>query len=1206
MTKHTCFSLLLFLAASCFAFAQLDIPEGFKTSVSWGDHQHTSRDEPWFTEIAPSGAIVTLGGTERDSTFIDLHLQKFDPQLNLLWEFSFSDPNGISYDSPVKLLIDPSESIYVVSRVSRTNSAWGPLRLWKFTPTGELLWKTPLQNLDSSLDYMFHLNPIELFLDNGVMHIAAIVDGEGLYFFEVDATYGQVIYFRKKALDRWSGKIYQIDRHFYTFYVTFVDNVEYIWLIRSTTRDDELEVTLSLDPLLESNVFIGNGVGNTTIYKKDNGHLLLVTPRSKDYSQSLSAITELDESGGIVQQHILTDTQRTVGILESYTGNNGDLHLYTAYDHPDPQVDTVMVKNETVGVDLVPVPVDSLLLPQLGYYLMNNDHTLTLQSDTAHRLLQENLQEENTFPVSELLYPHDVIKLDTDRLLEVSMLLARKYEDSDFIGERNIVHTLLSPTGPIQQHEFNGEGTSHIRTGETVVKEVPDGYAVMYHEYTGPTSLGGGRSKAPTITKLSGYNKQLELQFTVDVSLSRGKALATDVSGNIFLNTTDTLYKYSPQGDLLFKVPGGSSTYMGFVEGETDLLVLRGMTTRDEFNSVFFGHELIGYNPETGMETLRKQFPKTRPVALGLGATVDGYSYIQKEYDKEVYVLKGSSVVDTVMMPATDLTGSLDASGNLYYTWEPCYQCTKWLERYDPFTGEVYRKVINYDDALTQVSANGNVVIKKPFRNMWVYNKQFELLYTFQFPGTTSDYFFPNGVWFNDYFVGGDNYGDNFILDATGKVVLQLKDEIYKQAFPVGDGKLLQYGGFGASVYTNFHYQWRRGFLTEIDLQAFIDQPDYDNDLVANAEDNCPSLANGSQEDTDGDGIGDACDPDIDGDTIDNEFDNCMYTSNGDQLDNDNDGIGDPCDEDDDNDGIADVDDNCPFTPNPDQQDVDGDGIGDICDEDNDNDGILNEKDQCPNTPPGVTVTAFGCEYTGLPADNFTVQSLSVSCLDAEDGSISITAVAPLNYTATLYSYGQERASFGFTEAVAFEALSKGRYTVCITADEVPELQQCYDLSVAEPHELAVQQKVVDHSGKTFAFKATGASLYYAEWNGTLYSSANGEFTLPLERTNNYLKVFTDKNCQGVVEEVISVNGHAGLYPNPSSGNVVYLASPVTRGAGEKAQVGVFTLAGERVFGSSYDVGADMPVDVSNLTPGVYVVEMQYDGVKYRYKLIVN
>ena len=123
---------------------------------------------------------------------------------------------------------------------------------------------------------------------------------------------------------------------------------------------------------------------------------------------------------------------------------------------------------------------------------------------------------------------------------------------------------------------------------------------------------------------------------------------------------------------------------------------------------------------------------------------------------------------------------------------------------------------------------------------------------------------------------------------------------------------------------------------------------DFDSDGLLDVADNCPRQRNADQSDLDSDGKGDVCDPDKDGDGYFNGpqanssgpepqsevsydlIDNCPSVANPDQADTNNDGVGDVCDAD--ADGVRDDLDNCPSIANPDQADLDGSGRGDVCD----------------------------------------------------------------------------------------------------------------------------------------------------------------------------------------------------------------------------------------------------------------------------------
>jgi len=353
--------------------------------------------------------------------------------------------------------------------------------------------------------------------------------------------------------------------------------------------------------------------------------------------------------------------------------------------------------------------------------------------------------------------------------------------------------------------------------------------------------------------------------------------------------------------------------------------------------------------------------------------------------------------------------------------------------------------------------------------------------------------------------------------------------------------------------------------IDDLVVEGVQDDDDDDNDGILDVDDNCPLVGNANQTDTDGDGLGDACDTD------------------------------------DDNDGILDTEDNCPLVANPNQEDADGDGIGDVCDDDADNDGVPNANDLCDNTPPGTVVDVTGCEIFTLPSTNFSLLTVGETCTDNNDGSITLNAVEALNYTATIAGSGLNESQ-GFSDTLSFENLSAGTYEICITVEGQPEYEICYSVNIPEPEDLSVSSKIDSFDNKV-TLDLSGGKSYTINLNGEVYRTSEKEITLPLTQVENTLTVRTDKDCQGVYSETIMLSSELLIYPNPiSSGDLnIYLGN----NSSEQVEVALFDLNGRTVFRKQYNVeNNEIQFNVDALSKGIYLLNIKTSSSLMNYKII--
>lgn len=236
-----------------------------------------------------------------------------------------------------------------------------------------------------------------------------------------------------------------------------------------------------------------------------------------------------------------------------------------------------------------------------------------------------------------------------------------------------------------------------------------------------------------------------------------------------------------------------------------------------------------------------------------------------------------------------------------------------------------------------------------------------------------------------------------------------------------------------------------------------------------------------------------------------------------------------------------------------------------------------------------------------IPADNFKISATSATCKGLTNGSIHIDAVKVQDYAVQLTAPWFSKV-FSFSDTLTVSNLQAGTYHVVVTLPSQPDFLQADDLVITEPPELSVYTTVNARTNE-LTLSLSGGGNYYIQLNNQVYTTTANTFIIPLTGRHARLTVTTDKECQGIIQKMISAGQNVAPYPNP-------FQDKLSVDLGNR-QVAVLKVTITRVsdFKMVYTSSLSNPpgivtLGLSALEKGIYVLNLTFDNEQQSFKII--
>ncbi len=227
-----------------------------------------------------------------------------------------------------------------------------------------------------------------------------------------------------------------------------------------------------------------------------------------------------------------------------------------------------------------------------------------------------------------------------------------------------------------------------------------------------------------------------------------------------------------------------------------------------------------------------------------------------------------------------------------------------------------------------------------------------------------------------------------------------------------------------------------------------------------------------------------------------------------------------------------------------------------------------------------------------ISTENFLVRTLGESCHESNDGSIRISATDYYDYRLTVN--GQE---YSFNREIVIPDLAPGTYTLCLSVENYPDFERCYDLRIQAVPAMEVSSKL-EQVGLAFraSFEVTeGTPPFTLKKNNEVIGNfSTSRFNIPVE-DGDLLTISSGLPCEGEFSKTISIPTGLIAYPNPTRGEITIPS------LGQQSKVAVFNMAGQLVR----TLEGKQTLSLATLGKGVYFLVVQDGNIRKPLKVVV-